>query len=232
MKRFYANAAAREVVGGHEILLDGRSVKTPARAALCVPTRDLAEAIVEEWNSQGETIEPRAMPLTGLANAAIDRVGPERETFAAGLGRYAENDLLCYRAEGPDALAARQAEHWAPLLEWARRRFDVDFEIVEGIVHRPQPGGTIDRLRRAVEASGPFELAGLSPFVTISGSLVIALALAEQAIDLDAAWEAATVDEAWQLEQWGADAEAERVLAARRAEFAAAHRFLELLGQR
>ena len=230
MKRFYANAAAREGEGGHEILLDGRAVKTPARAALRVPTRGLADAIAEEWNSQGETIEPRAMPLTGLANVAIDRMGPERESFVAGLARYAESDLLCYRAEGPDALAARQAQHWAPLLEWARRRFDVDFEIVEGIVHRPQPAGTVDRLRRAVEARGPFELAGLSPLVTISGSLVIALALAERAIDLAAAWEAATVDEAWQSEKWGADAEAERTLAARRAEFAAAHRFLELLG--
>jgi chaperone required for assembly of F1-ATPase len=132
-------------------------------------------------------------------------------------------------ADKPETLIARQAEQWDPLLVWARRRFDVEFEVVSGIIHRPQPASTIERLSRAVAARSPFELAALAPLVTISGSLIIALALAEGAVELDFAWAAATLDEAWQFEQWGADLEAEKVLEARRQEFAAAYRFLQLL---
>ena len=229
MKRFYRKAETRSTDEGHEILLDGRSVRTPAKAPLRVPTPQLAEAIVGEWNSQGDTIDPRSMPLTGLANAAIDRIAPDHAAFVRGLAVYGETDLLCYRADSPAPLVARQAEHWDPLLAWARHRFDVDFEVVEGIVHKQQPESTIEQLRKAVESRDAFSLAGLSPLTTISGSLVIALALAEGAIDLDAAWAAATVDEAWQTEQWGEDREAARVLEARRREFDAAFRFLGLL---
>ena len=229
MKRFYRGAAARAVDGGWEVLLDERPVKTPARAGLMVPTAPLAEAIAGEWNAQGEKVDPRAMPLTGLANAAIDRVGPEREAFVRSLAVYGESDLLCYRADQPDLLAARQDVQWDPILAWARRRFGIDFEIVCGVIHRPQADATIDRLRDAVAAFDPFRLAGLSQLVTISGSLVIALAIAEAAIDLDAGWSAATLDETWQAEQWGQDAEAAAVLEARRRDFAAAYRFLKLL---
>ena len=172
------------------------------------------------------------MPLTGLANAAIDRVAPDPEAFAEGLARYGENDLLCYRAEAPAALVERQAALWDPILAWARRRFDVNFELVAGIIHKPQPPNTIVQLAQAVAARDPFELAALSPLVTISGSLVIALALAEEAIDLETAWAAATLDEAWQAEQWGEDEEAAARLEARRVEFEAAERFLRLLRQR
>jgi chaperone required for assembly of F1-ATPase len=229
MKRFYKNAEVRAEAGSHAILLDGRGVKTPARAALAVPGAQLAEAIAAEWNAQGEELNPRSMPLTGLANAAIDRVAPDPQAFARGLAVYGESDLLCYRAEGPRALVERQAELWDPLLAWARGRFDVDFEIVTGIMHRPQPERTTGQLARAVAARGPFELAALSPLVTVSGSLVIALALAEDAVDFLSAWSAATLDEAWQLEQWGADTEAEAALAARRADFEAGYAMLRLL---
>ncbi|HEV2079333.1 MAG TPA: ATP12 family protein [Allosphingosinicella sp.] len=229
MKRFYKAAAVSAAGEDFQILLDGREVKTPARNTLAVPSERLAQAIAAEWESQGEKVDPRSMPCTGLANAAIDRVGPDPKAFARSLAAFGETDLLCYRAEGPAGLAARQAEVWDPLLAWARRRFDVDFETVGGIMHRPQPEMTLRQLSHAVECRSAFELAALSPLVTISGSLVIALALAEEAVDLDSAWAAASLDEAWQFEQWGEDREAAAVLEARRREFAAGYNFLKLL---
>lgn len=229
MKRFYKEARVRPGEAGGEVLLDERPVRTPARAPLALPTEALARAVAAEWNAQGEVVRPRTMPLTGLANAAIDRVAPDPEAFAAGLARYGESDLLCYRAEGPAALVDRQAASWDPILAWARRRFDVNFEVVTGVIHKPQPANTIVQLAQAVAARDAFELAALSPLVTISGSLVIALALAEEAIDLETAWAAATLDETWQAEQWGADEEATARIEARRAEFEAAERFLRLL---
>ncbi|HYG29485.1 MAG TPA: ATP12 family protein [Allosphingosinicella sp.] len=230
MKRFYRKAAVRRAPDGGELLLDGRPVKTPARRTLALPTAALAEALAAEWNAQGDKMEPRTMPLTGLANAAIDRVEPDKEAFAASLAQYGDSDLLCYRADGPASLVHRQTTYWDPILAWARRRYDVDFEIVTGIIHRPQPSATLARLTHAVLARDAFALAALSPLVTISGSLLIALALAEEAIDFEAAWSAATLDESWQAEQWGADEEATARLGARRAEFEAADRFLRLLG--
>jgi chaperone required for assembly of F1-ATPase len=226
VKRFYVSAA---VGAGGRILLDGRPVRTPGRRDLAAPTDALAEALADEWNAQGETIDPRAMPLTGLANAAIDRVAPDADTFARGLAVYGESDLLCYRADGPAPLAARQAERWDPILAWAQQRYDVVFELALGVIHMPQPPETLARLGAAVAARGPFELAGLSPLVTISGSLLIALALAEGAISLDQAWAAAALDEQWQAEQWGEDAEAAAALANRRRDFAAAARFLSVI---
>jgi chaperone required for assembly of F1-ATPase len=230
MKRFYKHARARAADGGYEILLDERPVKTPARAPLLVPTEALATAVAEEWNAQGEQIDPKSMALTGLANAAIDRVAPDPATFARSLALFGESDLLCYRADGPEALAARQAGAWDPILAWARRRYDVDFELVRGIMHRPQPQSTTERLARAVSARDPYRLAALSPLATISGSLLIGLALAEEAIALETAWAAATLDEAWQAEQWGEDKDAAAALANRRREFEAGDRLLRLLG--
>ena len=226
MKRFFKQASATAANG---IELDGRPVRTPGRHLLAVPTLALAEAIAGEWNDQGDKIDPTTMPLTGLANAAIERIAPDRETFARGLAAYGESDLLCYRAETPDRLVERQARHWDPILAWARRRYDVDFETVCGIMHRPQAKATVDQLAQAVLARNEFELAGLSSLVTISGSLVIALALAEGAIPLDDAWQAAALDELWQAEQWGEDKEAATALAARKRDFEAGYRFIELL---
>jgi len=226
VKRFYRSAAVGE---GGRILLDGRPVKTPGRSDLAAPAAALAEAVADEWNAQGETVDPRSMPLTGLANAAIDRVAPGPAAFADGLAAYGESDLLCYRAEGPEPLAARQAELWDPILAWAQQRYDVVFELALGVIHMPQPPETLAGLRAAVAERDSFALAGLSPLVTISGSLLIALALAEGAISLDRAWAAATLDEGWQAEQWGEDAEAAAALANRRRDFAAAARFLALL---
>lgn len=225
MKRFWKDVS----VEGHEITLDGRPVRTPGRAPLALPTRALAEAVAAEWRAVGETIDPRAMPFTGLANAAIDRVAPDPAAFAAGLAAYGESDLLYYRAEGPAPLVARQAEAWDPLLDWARGRYDVHFETAAGVMHRPQPAATVARLSEAVAALDSFRLAGLSPVVTISGSLVAALALIEGAADAETVWRAAHVDEDWQAEQWGEDELATRARDARRADFDAGARFLEFL---
>jgi len=229
MKRFWKNVAVEQDGDDWTIRLDGRPVKTPARAALAVPTQGLADAIAEEWRSVEHQIDPRAMPLTGLANAAIDRVAPDRQAFAAGLARYAEADLACYRAEGPSPLVARQEEQWDPLLAWARRRFDVDFVTTTGIVHVAQPPATVERLSHAVAALDAFRLGGLSPLVTIGGSLIAGLAVLERAITPERAWDAVSIDERWQLEQWGTDSEAEKALENRRSDFLAAARFVELL---
>ena len=229
MKRFYRQAEVAAGDGGFEIALDGTPVRTPGRVPLAVPTRELADAMADAWNAQGDQVEPRSMPLTGLANAAVDRIAPDRAAFAQGLAVFGESDLLCYRAEGPAPLVRRQSELWDPILDWARRRYDVAFETVTGIIHRQQPAATIERLRNAVEARNPFELAGLSPLVTISGSLLIALALAEKAISLDQAWAAGTLDEQYQIEMWGEDDELTKALAGRRFDFEAGARFLALL---
>ena len=229
MKRFWKDVAVEPEGGGWGIRLDGKPVRTPARVPLAVPSQRLAEAIAAEWRDSGEEVDPRAMPLTGLANAAIDRVAPDPKAFAQGLARYAEADLACYRSEWPPELVERQAQCWDPLLAWARRRFDVDFATTSGLIHVPQQPATVERLRYAVDALDPFRLAGLSPLVTIGGSLVAVLAVLEKAITPAAAWDAVSIDERWQLEQWGLDADAEVGLKNKQRDFLAAARFLELL---
>ena len=229
MKRFWASADVRSTQGGWSVELDDRQVKTPARAPLAVPTEALAQAIAGEWNGVADKVDPRAMPLTGLANAAIDRVAPDPAAFAAQLARYAEADLACYRADRPADLVERQAAGWDPLLVWGRRRFDVDFRTTAGLTHVDQPPATVERLTHAVAILDPFALAGLSPLVTIGGSLLAALAVLEGALTVDQAWAAVTVDEAYQRDRWGADAEAEAALENRRRDFAAAANFLSLL---
>jgi len=225
VKRFWKDVT----VEGGEIALDGKRVRTPGRAPLALPTPALAEAVADEWRAVGETIDPRAMPLTGLANAAIDRIAPDRAAFAAGLAAYGASDLLYYRAELPEPLVARQQGAWDPLLDWARGRYDVHFETVAGVMHRAQPPATLARLGEAVAALDAFRLAGLSPVVTVGGSLVAALALLEGAADADTVWTAAQIDEAWQAEQWGEDALAVQAREAHRADFDAGARFLALL---
>lgn len=228
MKRFYKTVS----VDGRRILLDGRSVRTPARAVLELPGVALAGAIAAEWEEQGEEINLVAMPFTGLAHVAIDRIAPDCAGFAAGLARYGESDLTCYRAEGPDALVVRQAAAWEPLLDWARTRYDVRFTVTAGIIHVTQPAATVARLGEAAAARDAFALAGLFPLVTISGSLVIALAVAEGAIDAQAGFAAAMLDEDWQAERWGEDALASQARAARERDFHAAAHFLALAGTR
>lgn len=230
MKRFWTTVSTLAEADGWAIRLDERSVRTPARALLVVPTEALAEAIAEEWQSLEDDIDPRAMPLTGLANAAIDRIAPDRQAFASGLAKYGEADLACYRSEWPPELVSRQQSSWDELLAWGRRRYDVDFSTTTGLLHLPQAQATVDRLGRAVSELDAFHLAGLSPLVFTGGSLIAALAILEKSISAEAAWEAVSIDERWQLEQWGGDAEAVVALENRRLDFLAGARFLDLLG--
>ena len=225
VKRFYRTAEAKEGA----ILLDGRPAKTPKGRALTLPSPLLAAAVATEWDEQGDRIDPRTMPLTGLANAAIDRVSPDPASFAGSLAAYGEHDLLCYRAGEPAALADRQAELWDPYLAWAMQTHGLVFEVSTGITPQKQPQETLDGLARLIAAREPFALAGLSPLVTISGSIALALAVAEGASDVRRAWAAASLDEAWQAENWGEDKEATAALEARRRDFEAAARFLALL---
>ena len=229
MKRFWKEVTIGTEENGWAIRLDGRPVRTPARASLIVPTATLAEAIADEWRKVEGDIDPRAMPLTGIANAAIDRVAPEREAFAKGLANYAEADLACYRVDGPQELVERQEAGWDALLGWARRRYDVDFVTTTGLMHVDQPPLTVERLSHAVASLDSFHLAGLSPLVTIGGSLIAALAVLENAMGVEEAWNAVSIDERWQIDQWGADEEAVTTLDNRRRDFLSAGRFLHLL---
>ena len=230
MKRFWTKAGHRPVAGadGHEILLDGRPVRTPRRAPLVVPRAALAAAIADEWDKQGDEIDPAAMPLTGLANAAIDLATPDPVAFAGPLVAYADADLLAYREERDAALAARQAAAWDPLLHWAEDRWGIAFALAVGIVPVTQPVATRAALARTAETADAWTLAALHPLVTIGGSLVAALALVDGAVTPDEAWDAVTLDERYQEERWGVDAEAVRERAGRRAAWDAAAKFLRL----
>lgn len=228
-KRFYKAVGITGESGGFGIALDGRTVRTPARAPLIVPSRGLAEAIAGEWEAQGEHIVPASMVLTKLANTAIDRVAGRDQAVAADIVAFAGCDLLCYRADAPERLAARQGGAWDPVLTWAARRLGSHFVCVMGIVHHPQPKPALDALARELEPQSPLRLAALHTITTLTGSAILALALMDGAIPPDEAWAAAHVDEDWQIEQWGADEEAESRRAARRAEFDCAVRLLELV---
>ena len=229
MKRFYKTVAAVADGEAWSIALDGRAVRTPARVPLTLPTAALAQAIVAEWDAQGDKIEPLTMPLTGLSNAAIDRVAPDRAGFAASLAAYAETELLAYRADYPPPLVARQAAVWDPLLAWARTRYDVAFAVTTGIVHVAQPPATLARIAAVFASFDAFRLAALNQAVTITGSAVIALALADGHVDAPQAYAAGHLDELWQAEQWGSEPLAEAPRAERQANLAAAARLLVLL---
>lgn len=228
MKRFYKEATAAEAEGGWHIQLDGRPVRTPARALLVLPTSALGDAVAQEWAAQGEEIDPASMPMTGIANSALDHVTPAPAAFAAPVIAYGESDLLCYRADAPEPLIARQEAAWGPLLDWAETRFGATFTITSGIVHVAQPAETLERMAEAVLALPPFHLAPLSTLVTMSGSLVIGLAAVERAFPPQQLWQAAELDELWQAEQWGDDDQALARRAKRHGEFMTTARFAEL----
>jgi chaperone required for assembly of F1-ATPase len=222
-KRFYARAEMREEAGGHFLRLDGKQAMTPERRPLRVPTTALAAAIAAEWREQGERIDPFTMPVTRLANSAIDGIAPRLEEVRRDILAYAGSDLLCYRAGEPNGLVERQRAAWDPILAWAKLRFSVRFALAEGVVHVAQPEETLSALAQAVACfDDPFRLAGLSVATSLTGSLILTLALAEAAIDLDGAWAAAHVDEDWNISRWGADVEATERRAARFADFRAA----------
>ena len=210
-------------------MLDERALKTPMRNQLVLPTTALADAVVAEWLSVAEVIDPLHMPITGFANAAIDHVAPDRAGFAAKIAAYAETDAFCYRADAEDALAARQALEWDPWLDWARTHYDVEFTLVEGIMHRPQPEAMLAKLSLIVAARGTFELAAMAKLAHLSGSLVATLAIVEGQGDAATIWTACCLDEIWQEELWGTDYWAQKNRTDREAEFTQAAQFLKLL---
>lgn len=222
-KRFYKEAGLSEGEGGFRLTLDGRGANTPARNPLSVRSHALAEALAAEWQGQVETIEPSTMPVTRLVNTAIDGVAPRMREVADDLSAYAGTDLLAYRAGSPDRLVAAQAEAWDPILDWAREMLGARLILSEGVMHVAQPEGTVAALRGAIAAvEDPFRLAALHTLTTLTGSLLLGLAVLHGRLSPADAWAAAHVDETYQAAVWGADAEAEARLALRRAEFEAA----------
>ena len=229
MRRFYKSAAAGKDGPPHPLLLDGKPVLTPQRRELALPTLGLAEALGEEWQSQDTEVVPAKMPLTRLAHGAIDLVAPDPSRAIDEIVAYAGSDLLCYRTESPVALAARQAKLFDPILHWAADRLGSGFATVVGVMPRDQPAETLAAVRRLLAVQDPFRLIALHAITTLTGSAILALALAEGRIGAEEAWTAAHVDEDWQIAQWGEDAEAAQRRAARKAEFLAACRLLELI---
>ncbi|WP_026381027.1 ATP12 family chaperone protein [Afifella pfennigii] len=222
-KRFYKRAEAVETPYGFELRLDGRAARTPAKRPLAVPHSGLGEELAGEWNAQGERIDPATMPLTRLANVAIDGVADEMEAVRGEIAAYAGTDLVFYRAGEPEELVERQRRAWDPVLDWARERFDTPFVLVEGVMPVEQPQETRAAVSGALAAYGePFGLAALHTATTLTGSALIGLALAEGALSPDAAWAAAHVDEDFNISQWGEDFEARQRREARQKEFNAA----------
>lgn len=231
-RRFYTSVSVEPRDGGFAVLLDGREVRTPAKNKLVVPVAALADAIAAEWGALGERIDPASMPVTRLVNTALDAVASAMEDVAADIAAFAGNDLLCYRAEAPAGLVRRQAEAWDPPLAWAERTLGAPLTVQTGMMPIEQPSASLEAMRGALDRFDPIGLAALHVMTTLTGSAVLALAHAENAVSLEDAWAAATVDERWQAEQWGRDAEAEARDALRRAEFTAASRCLSLLRAR
>jgi chaperone required for assembly of F1-ATPase len=214
MKRFYKSVSVAPVEGGFGVLLDGKPIQTPARARLVLPNEAMAQAIAAEWDSQGEEVIATAMPLLRLANTVIDGVAAHRTDVIAAILRFGENDLLCYRAHQPPQLAARQRAGWDPLLNWVQERYGAQFKITIGLDHIDQPLETLAALRRALEALDDFALGGLHVIASITGSLVLALAVAEDFITGAQAFHLSRIDENYQAEKWGEDAEAAKRAAA------------------
>ena len=229
IKRFYKEAEAVEAEGGFTVALDGKQLRSPARSALALPSRSLAEALAAEWAAQGETLDPKAMALTSLAYTALDIVRPRRAEVVAELAAYGETDLVCYRVERPDVLVARQQAVWQPLLDWAALELNAPLVATSGLLMQPQPPEALAALGRAVERHDDLALAGLDAAVKTSGSLVIGLALSADRLDPTGAFEAAELHETYQIEAWGEDQDATKRRDKVRAEIEAANRFLTLL---
>ena len=227
-RRFWREVAVVPEGDGFALRLDGRGLRTPAKAPLVVPTPALAEAVAEEWRAVGEVVDPRAMPATRAANAALDKVAPEREAVVAELASYGDADLTCYRAEAPEGLVARQAAAWDPLLDWAEAAHGARLAPVAGVMHRPQDAGALARLAEPLRRADAFALTALSDLVALSGSLVIGLAAVSGTWDPADLWARSRVDEVWQEERWGRDEQAAETADLRRRDFLRAHRLHRL----
>ena len=229
MKRVYKKVAVEAVESGFQVTLDRKPLRTPARAPLVLPQRRLIEGIAAEWDAQTDKIVPESMPLMQLASTAIDRVGSQRERIAADVAAYAATDLVCYRADSPLALMKRQQEVWQPLVDWVRSEFDAHLATVAGVMPQPQPTEALGALRAVIDGFDDLELTALHALAAVTGSLVIGLATMKGRIDADAAWAVSQLDETYQIEQWGEDAEAAKRRRALLQDIRNAARFLDLL---
>lgn len=229
-RRFWTEARAEPCPQGFTVLLDARPVRTPAKAALVLPSLAMAKAIAAEWQAQEGTVKPATMPMTRMANSAIDKVAPQFDEVAALIAAYAETDLLCHRAEAPAALAARQVAAWDPLLDWAADALAARLRVTVGIMPVRQPAASLDALAEAVRAMTNFRLAALHDLVAITGSLVLGLAVAHGRTDAATAFALSRIDEDWQAELWGRDEEAAESEAVKRAALMDAERFSHLCG--
>ena len=230
-KRFWKEATVAPADGGFQVLLDNRAVKTPGKVLLVMPTLAMAEAVAAEWAAQEEEIKPLTMPVTRSANSAIERVTPAHGEVCAMLSAYGETDLVCYRAESPQALIDRQAAGWDPLLDWVAECFEAPLITTAGVIPVSQPPESLEKLAAEVRATPAFHLTALHDLITLSGSLVLGLAVARGHLTPDAAFDLSRIDEVFQIEQWGDDEEAAEFTAARRAQFLHAHRFWTLASQ-
>ncbi|SFR06698.1 ATP12 family chaperone protein [Poseidonocella sedimentorum] len=227
-KRFWTASEVAPEDTGFGVRLDGRPLRTPAKTPLAVPSRAMAEAIAEEWAAQGERVDPLSMPVTRAANAAIDRVVPQFEEVCDHLAEYGETDLLCYRAESPESLVQRQNAGWDPLLDWAAERYGAPLERARGVMFVPQPDASLKALSHVLRAFDPFELTAVHEFVTLTGSLILGLAAENHRMSMDDIWALSRLDQRYQQEIWGVDAEAEQENDYKLQEFKRARRFLDL----
>jgi chaperone required for assembly of F1-ATPase len=231
MKRFYKTAEARQTDNGWTVVLDGRPIRTPAKAPFKAPNAAVAEAAAGEWYGQEGTIKPSTMPITRSVNTAIDRTLPEFDQVVDMVSAYGGSDLICYRAVGPEALVLRQSEAWGPLITWAEQRFGARLLHTTGVMHILQPEEDQAQLAEAVRQFDSYALTALYDLVALSGSLVIGLAVAEGHVSHGEGWALSRVDETWQAEQWGVDEDAAALAVRKSNEFAAAAHFIDLLKQ-
>ena len=229
-KRFWKEAVAEPCDGGFSVRLDARLVRTPLKAALTLPTLQMAQAIAAEWDAQTGLVKPQTMPVTRAANSAIDKIVPQFDEVAGLLSAYGASDLICYRALGPQALIARQAQSWDPMIAWSADALLAPLIATAGVIHIAQPEQSLARLASCVTCLDPFRLAGLHDLVAISGSLVLALAVTHRKISANDAWTLSRIDESWQQELWGIDDEAAEYAAHRHRAFLDADRFYQLCG--
>jgi len=227
-KRFYQQADVTATPEGFAIALDGKQVRTPSGRPLLAPTRDIADGIAAEWNAQVETIDPLTMPLTRFANSVVEGVIGRVDEVAADAAKFLGSDMLFYRAGHPETLVAREGQHWDPVLCWAADTLGAHFVLAEGIIHVSQPEAAI-RAARTVFPTDPWSVAAFHVVTTLTGSALLALALANGFRDEDQVWAAAYVDEDWNGEKWGVDEEVAARRAARLVDFKAAVSILKEL---
>lgn len=230
-KKFYQSAEVAETNNAYAIELDGRPVKTPAGKPLAIPSKDLAQAMADEWQAQGDVIDPHSMPVTGLVNTSLDRTGTERPAMTEAVLRFAETDLLCYRAENPDDLIELQQQTWQPLLDWAEDSFGARLEVTSGILPVAQDPAAVKTFIAPLNVFDDLQFTAVSSLTAACGSLILALALAHRRISHIEAFEASELDQNYQMRQWGSDDEVEARQRALMSDITAANTILELVRQ-